>query len=250
VDALHLQASAWSELGRDDGDAEALYVHAHEACTASLGGAHLHSVAAAARLGGLYQATGRPALALPLLEVGSRHRESPLGAHLETPSEQGFTSALDSVLALGYHLVWFFTYAFRQAVAAADAGVAVGGDAAAAESQRSLGKALLGMGLRALAATALERALAAKKLRLGEQHPELEEDLRELAELYLASGKYDQAECVLTQQLKLVKRARGGDHADTAEVLNGLGRAAKLQVRFCRYRFCATGELKYRGAVG
>jgi hypothetical protein len=21
-------------------------------------------------------------------------------------------------------------------------------------------------------------------------------------------------------------------------------------VRFCRYRFCATGELKYRGAVG
>ena len=22
------------------------------------------------------------------------------------------------------------------------------------------------------------------------------------------------------------------------------------QVRFCRYRFCATGELKYRGAVG
>jgi hypothetical protein len=23
-----------------------------------------------------------------------------------------------------------------------------------------------------------------------------------------------------------------------------------LQVRFCRYRFCPTGELKYRGAVG
>jgi hypothetical protein len=22
------------------------------------------------------------------------------------------------------------------------------------------------------------------------------------------------------------------------------------QVRFCRYRFCPTGELKYRGAVG
>jgi hypothetical protein len=25
---------------------------------------------------------------------------------------------------------------------------------------------------------------------------------------------------------------------------------AFYQVRFCRYRFCATGELKYRGAVG
>ena len=33
------------------------------------------------------------------------------------------------------------------------------------------------------------------------------------------------------------------------------GRVAALadatkQVRFCRYRFCPTGELKYRGAVG
>ena len=26
--------------------------------------------------------------------------------------------------------------------------------------------------------------------------------------------------------------------------------AALVKVRFCRYRFCATGELKYRGAVG
>jgi hypothetical protein len=24
----------------------------------------------------------------------------------------------------------------------------------------------------------------------------------------------------------------------------------RRQVRFCRYRFCRTGELKYRGAVG
>jgi hypothetical protein len=24
----------------------------------------------------------------------------------------------------------------------------------------------------------------------------------------------------------------------------------QVQVRFCRYRFCPTGELKYRGAVG
>jgi hypothetical protein len=28
------------------------------------------------------------------------------------------------------------------------------------------------------------------------------------------------------------------------------GRPHLHQVRFCRYRFCATGELKYRGAVG
>jgi hypothetical protein len=32
------------------------------------------------------------------------------------------------------------------------------------------------------------------------------------------------------------------------EALDHLARAG--QVRFCRYRFCATGELKYRGAVG
>jgi hypothetical protein len=30
---------------------------------------------------------------------------------------------------------------------------------------------------------------------------------------------------------------------------NGL-QIADCQVRFCRDRFCATGELKYRGAVG
>jgi WD40 repeat protein len=28
------------------------------------------------------------------------------------------------------------------------------------------------------------------------------------------------------------------------------GLCFSLQVKFCRYRFCATGELKYRGAVG
>jgi hypothetical protein len=29
-----------------------------------------------------------------------------------------------------------------------------------------------------------------------------------------------------------------------------LNAQSPTQVRFCRYRFCATGELKYRGAVG
>jgi hypothetical protein len=28
------------------------------------------------------------------------------------------------------------------------------------------------------------------------------------------------------------------------------GGCGREKVRFCRYRFCATGELKYRGAVG
>ena len=30
----------------------------------------------------------------------------------------------------------------------------------------------------------------------------------------------------------------------------GIARSLEGQVGFCRYRFCATGELKYRGAVG
>jgi hypothetical protein len=37
-----------------------------------------------------------------------------------------------------------------------------------------------------------------------------------------------------------------GDVAAEQEPLSPLW----SQVRFCRYRFCATGELKYRGAVG
>ena len=170
-------------MGRDDGEAEALYERARHACVDTLGEHHLHSVAAAARLGGLYEATGRAQRALPLL----------------------------------------------QAVAEADAATAAAGDEAVAASQRSLGKALLGMGLKGLAATALQNALAAKRKRLGAQHPALEEDLRDLAELYLSTGKYERAEHTITQQLQLHRDNNTGDHADAAAALNALGRCAKLQ---------------------
>jgi tetratricopeptide (TPR) repeat protein len=173
-------------MGRVDGEAEALYERARQACVDSLGEGHLHSVAAAARLGGLYEATGRAHRALPLL----------------------------------------------QAVAEADAATAAAGDEAVAASQRSLGKALLGMGLKGLAATALQNALDAKQKRLGAQHPSLHEDLRDLAELYLSSGKYERAEHTLTQLLQLVRAAHtntNGDNADAAAALNALGRCAKLQ---------------------
>jgi hypothetical protein len=46
-----------------------------------------------------------------------------------------------------------------------------------------------------------------------------------------------------------VARWRFGPHKCVGRGDSGRRRSL-TQVRFCRYRFCATGELKYRGAVG
>ena len=56
---------------------------------------------------------------------------------------------------------------------------------------------------------------------------------------------------LIPPQLPIISTSKGLN-SDTLETMHeiiprALGRA---QVRFCRYRFCATGELKYTGAVG
>ena len=52
-----------------------------------------------------------------------------------------------------------------------------------------------------------------------------------------------------TPRLRAVKRGGGADDFKAGGQLT-LQQYFLSQVRFCRYRFCATGELKYRGAVG
>ena len=80
----------------------------------------------------------------------------------------------------------------------------------------------------------------------------LRQNLVSSAPLHTVLGKFRLQNALLAEEY----RQQGGADPAAGEVMPSreyTGGGAGLlqhQVSFCRYRFCATGELKYRGAVG
>ncbi|MBK6735686.1 MAG: serine/threonine protein kinase [bacterium] len=67
------------------------------------------------------------------------------------------------------------------------------------------------------------RALEARRLLLGPDHPDVARSLDYLATLHQGHGAYARAETLFTEALQLRRRALGEEHVETAESLNNLG---------------------------
>jgi tetratricopeptide (TPR) repeat protein len=61
-----------------------------------------------------------------------------------------------------------------------------------------------------------QRALAIREQQLGPDHPHTASSLNNLAELYRAQGKYEQAEPLFQRALAILEQQLGPDHPDTA----------------------------------
>ena len=63
-----------------------------------------------------------------------------------------------------------------------------------------------------------ERSLAIWEKALGKDHPDVANSLNNLAALYYAQGKYEQAEPLYERSLAIDEKALGKDHPDTKQV--------------------------------
>ena len=68
--------------------------------------------------------------------------------------------------------------------------------------------------------------------KFGEQDPRLATSLNNLAVLYRAQGKYEQAEPLHQRALAIIEKALGPDHPDVANSLNNLAQLYRAQGKF------------------
>jgi tetratricopeptide (TPR) repeat protein len=73
------------------------------------------------------------------------------------------------------------------------------------------------------AAAAFDRALALRRERYGELHPEVADALTELGYTFREAGDYARARDAITRALKMRERLLGPDHPEVAQALNVLG---------------------------
>ena len=67
---------------------------------------------------------------------------------------------------------------------------------------------------------------------LGADHPDTASSLNNLAELYRAQGRYEDAEPLYDQALSIRRRVLGADHPSTARSLNNLAGLYYVQGRY------------------
>jgi len=77
-----------------------------------------------------------------------------------------------------------------------------------------------------------ERALAIRKQKLGESHPDTARSLNNLAALYRIQGRYEEAEPLYKQALAIRKQNLGESHPDTAQSFSNLALLYKNQGRY------------------
>jgi tetratricopeptide (TPR) repeat protein len=86
----------------------------------------------------------------------------------------------------------------------------------------AIGETFAALGLWREARSAIERALAMRRQRLGQDHPETLESCQDLAMSYQDGGRLDLALPILEDTLSRRRATLGDEHADTLESLNDL----------------------------
>jgi tetratricopeptide (TPR) repeat protein len=107
-------------------------------------------------------------------------------------------------------------------------GEAVGDPLVVARLQVRLGQTYLGLGRAVEAESLFDRALAARKARLGSDHPDTLGSMHNQALAYQAARKFSQAIERFRQVRDVQLRTLGADHPDTLTTLNNLGLAYRL----------------------
>jgi len=75
-------------------------------------------------------------------------------------------------------------------------------------------------------------ALAIREKQLGPEHPDTAQSLNNLAELYRAQGKYEQAEPLYQRALAIREKQLGPEHPYTATSLNNLAGLYRAQGKY------------------
>ena len=68
----------------------------------------------------------------------------------------------------------------------------------------------------------MKRALAIDEKSFGKDHPDVATDLNNLAQLYKATNRYQQAEPMMRRALKIFENSLGPDHPSTQTVRQNL----------------------------
>ncbi len=105
------------------------------------------------------------------------------------------------------------------------------------------GRYLLECGQYTQAETVLRKALDIAMPTLGPEHPDVAQNLHNLAMLYIGQGKLMLAEQLLQQALAIREKTLGAGHPDVAESLNDLGYLYFYQGKYVQ------AELSYRRAL-
>ncbi len=77
-----------------------------------------------------------------------------------------------------------------------------------------------------------QRVLALREKALGRNHPNVANDLNNLAELYRVQGRYADAEPLYKRSLAIDEKALGPDHPNVATALNNLALLYQAQGRY------------------
>jgi len=82
----------------------------------------------------------------------------------------------------------------------------------------NLGWLLLTQGRLDEAGALYREALEGQRRKLGDEHPNTQQSIRNLAITYSAQGKYDEAEPLCREALDVLRRTKGNDDPNTLEV--------------------------------
>jgi len=115
-----------------------------------------------------------------------------------------------------------------------------------ARMQFTIGTVYMEMGLNEPAAKLLEGALHTRRSRLGENNPDVAENLYRLARAYSNQGQYPKAESLFRRALAIRETIRGPEHMEVAASIYGLAGNLNSQGRFAEAEKLALRSLAIR----
>jgi tetratricopeptide (TPR) repeat protein len=107
-----------------------------------------------------------------------------------------------------------------------------GHEATEAAIRVTLGEAYRALGDYAQAQKHLERSLALRRQKLGDNNPDTFESMNNLGTIYMMRGRYDEAEALHKEALDLCRRQRGADHPQTLAIMTCLATLYQARGRY------------------
>jgi tetratricopeptide (TPR) repeat protein len=215
-------------------EAQKYYGKALSSSRTIFGKEHPNTASSLGRLATVYQAQGKYAQAVDLLEQALAIQRKVLGE--EHPS---MASSLGNLA-----VVYWAQGKYGQAVDLYEQVLAIERKVLGEEhpnmarSLCNLALAYQAQGKYEQAVDLHEQALAIQRKMLGEEHPSTARSLNNLAETYLALGKYEQSERLHEQALALLRKALGDGHSLIATSLNNRGELFLAQKRYEEAKHC------------